>query len=140
MYYENVYCPECGCEDVTLYDDGSCECNGCGFVWQEESRRFQKTNPNPYHHHVRHDNQDFNNGMIAGIIIGGAGIICVLIAIIKYFYGLWNYSIFVKEERIAADNNNDQASTWFLIGLVVFIVGGIFVNAYAPSGRGNNRR
>ena len=22
MYYENVYCPECGCEDVTMYDDG----------------------------------------------------------------------------------------------------------------------
>lgn len=36
MYYENVYCPECGCEDVTIYDDGTCECNGCGFVWEED--------------------------------------------------------------------------------------------------------
>ena len=32
----NVYCPECGCEDVTLYDDGYCECNGCGYQWYEE--------------------------------------------------------------------------------------------------------
>ncbi len=35
MYYENVFCPECGCEDVTIYDDGTCECNGCDFVWHE---------------------------------------------------------------------------------------------------------
>lgn len=35
LYYDNVYCPECGCEDVTIYDDGYCECNGCGFEWQE---------------------------------------------------------------------------------------------------------
>ena len=32
---ENVCCPECGCEDVTMYDDGFCECNGCGFQWYE---------------------------------------------------------------------------------------------------------
>ena len=37
MYNEIICCPECGCEDVTLYDDGSCECNGCGFVWYEEN-------------------------------------------------------------------------------------------------------
>ena len=36
MYYENVYCPECGCEDVTMYDDGFCEYNGCGYQWYEE--------------------------------------------------------------------------------------------------------
>lgn len=36
MYYENVYCPECGCEDVTMYDDGYCECNGCGYQWYED--------------------------------------------------------------------------------------------------------
>ena len=29
-YY--VYCPECGCEDVIMYDDGKCECQGCGFA------------------------------------------------------------------------------------------------------------
>lgn len=36
MYYENIYCPECGCEDVNLYEDGTCECHGCGFMWREE--------------------------------------------------------------------------------------------------------
>ncbi len=36
MYYENIYCPECGCEDVNLYEDGTCECLGCGFIWREE--------------------------------------------------------------------------------------------------------
>ena len=35
MYYENVFCPECGCEDVNLYEDGTCECLGCGFIWRE---------------------------------------------------------------------------------------------------------
>lgn len=34
MYYENVYCPECGCEEIELYDDGTCECLGCGTVWR----------------------------------------------------------------------------------------------------------
>ncbi len=36
MYDDIIYCPECGCEDVTLYDDGYCECNGCGFEWRED--------------------------------------------------------------------------------------------------------
>lgn len=36
MYYENVFCHECGCEDVTMYDDGLCECNGCEYQWYEE--------------------------------------------------------------------------------------------------------
>jgi len=36
MYYENVYCPECGCEEVNLYSDGTFECLGCGFTWKEE--------------------------------------------------------------------------------------------------------
>ena len=27
---------ECRCEDVTMYDDGFCECNGCGYQWYEE--------------------------------------------------------------------------------------------------------
>ncbi len=35
MYYENIYCPECGCEDVNMYEDGTYECLGCGFVWRE---------------------------------------------------------------------------------------------------------
>ena len=33
MYYENVYWPKCGCEDVTIFDNGMCGCNGCSFVW-----------------------------------------------------------------------------------------------------------
>lgn len=35
MYYDNVYCPECGCEEVNMYEDGTCECLGCGFIWRE---------------------------------------------------------------------------------------------------------
>lgn len=35
MFYDNVFCPECGCEDATMYDDGYCDCNGCGFQWYE---------------------------------------------------------------------------------------------------------
>lgn len=31
----NVFCEECGCPDVAIYDDGTCECNGCGFTWRE---------------------------------------------------------------------------------------------------------
>lgn len=36
MYDVIIYCPECGCEDVTIYYDGTYECNGCGFEWSEE--------------------------------------------------------------------------------------------------------
>ena len=28
----NLLCPECGCPEVVVYDDGTCECQGCGFV------------------------------------------------------------------------------------------------------------
>ncbi len=33
MNNEIMYCPECGCEEITIYDDGTCECQGCGFIW-----------------------------------------------------------------------------------------------------------
>ncbi len=36
MYYDNVFCPECGCEDIVIYDNGTCECQGCGYVWKED--------------------------------------------------------------------------------------------------------
>lgn len=36
MYYEYIYCPECECEEVEVYDDGSCECQGCGYQWYLE--------------------------------------------------------------------------------------------------------
>lgn len=29
---DNLLCPECGCPEVIVYDDGTCECQGCGFV------------------------------------------------------------------------------------------------------------
>ena len=32
MNDEEVYCPEC----VTIYDDGYCQCNGCGYEWYVE--------------------------------------------------------------------------------------------------------
>ena len=31
-----VYSPECGCKEVTCFNNGTCECQGCGFVWNEE--------------------------------------------------------------------------------------------------------
>ena len=27
-----LLCPECGCPEVVVYDDVTCECQGCGFV------------------------------------------------------------------------------------------------------------
>lgn len=29
---DGLLCPECGCPEVVIYDDGTCECQGCGFV------------------------------------------------------------------------------------------------------------
>ena len=28
---QDVYCPECGSPNVTVYEDGSCECQDCQF-------------------------------------------------------------------------------------------------------------
>jgi ribosomal protein L37AE/L43A len=36
MNDEEVYCPECGCDEVTIYGDGYCQCNGCGYEWYVE--------------------------------------------------------------------------------------------------------
>jgi hypothetical protein len=36
MNDKEVYCPECGCDEVTIYDDGYCQCNGCGYEWYVE--------------------------------------------------------------------------------------------------------
>lgn len=36
MNDEEVYCLECGCDVVTIYDDGYCQCNGCGYEWYVE--------------------------------------------------------------------------------------------------------
>ena len=34
----NLFCPECGCQEVVAYDDGTCVCQGCGFVgWQHQT-------------------------------------------------------------------------------------------------------
>lgn len=29
--FDDVYCPECGSPNVTVYRDGSCECQDCEF-------------------------------------------------------------------------------------------------------------
>ncbi len=29
----DLFCPECGCPYVTVYEDESLECQGCGFFW-----------------------------------------------------------------------------------------------------------
>ena len=28
---DGLLCPECGCPEVIVYEDGTCECQGCGF-------------------------------------------------------------------------------------------------------------
>lgn len=33
-YSHKLFCEECGCPDVTVYSDGTCECNGCGYTWR----------------------------------------------------------------------------------------------------------
>lgn len=38
MAYVNVFCVECGCEDIEIHKDGTCECLGCGFVWRLDKR------------------------------------------------------------------------------------------------------
>ncbi len=30
--YANLVCPECGCTEVAVLDDGTAECLGCGFI------------------------------------------------------------------------------------------------------------
>ena len=34
VYFHQPFCEECGCPDVTVYSDGMCECNGCGYIWR----------------------------------------------------------------------------------------------------------
>ena len=33
-YHQKLFCEECGCPDVIVYDDGTCECQGCDFTWR----------------------------------------------------------------------------------------------------------
>lgn len=145
MYYENLYCPECGCEDVTLYDDGSCECNGCGFVWQAEtgSRKVESIgntfkqafidHADPYRDKKKHHTYKFNKGMIIAVALEIVGLISACIGIIKWLYGLFAYSIFIKEDRIASEINNDQASVFFWVGVVIIFFAGLLFHATKPS-------
>lgn len=90
-------------------------------------------------------NDEFNTGMIVAIGLEIAGLICVCIAILKWIYGLFAYSIFIKEERIADKINSDEASVWFFVGLGIVIFAGLLFYAYKPAGwgevqkRNNNR-
>ena len=34
-YRQKPFCEECGCPAVIVFDDGTCECQGCGFTWRE---------------------------------------------------------------------------------------------------------
>ena len=34
-YRQKLFCEECGCPDVIVFDDGTCECQGCGYTWRE---------------------------------------------------------------------------------------------------------
>lgn len=61
-------------------------------------------------------NDEFNTGMIVAICLECVGLICVCIALIKWVYGLFAYSMFIKEERVADQINSDEASVWFWVG------------------------
>ena len=34
-YHQKPFCEECGCPDVIVFDDGTCECQGCGYTWRK---------------------------------------------------------------------------------------------------------
>lgn len=34
-YRQKPFCEECGCPDVIVFVDGTCECQGCGYTWRE---------------------------------------------------------------------------------------------------------
>ena len=34
-YRQKLFCEECGCPEVIVFDDGTCECQGCGYTWRE---------------------------------------------------------------------------------------------------------
>lgn len=61
-------------------------------------------------------NDEFNTGMIVAICLECVGLICVCIALIKWVYGFFAYSMFIKEERVADQINSDEASVWFWVG------------------------
>ena len=83
-------------------------------------------------------NDEFNTGMIVAICIEFVGLICVCIALIKWVYGLFAYSMFIKEERIADKINSDEASVCFLVGLGIIFFAGLLFYAFKPSGWGEN--
>lgn len=37
MSCRNLICPDCGCPDVIVYDDGTVVCIGCGLVGSVEN-------------------------------------------------------------------------------------------------------
>lgn len=39
----DLLCPECGCPEVVVYDDGTCVCQGCEFVGNNIKRYFVMT-------------------------------------------------------------------------------------------------
>lgn len=85
-------------------------------------------------------NDEFNTGMIVAICIEFVGLICVCIALIKWVYGLFAYSMFIKEERIADKINSDEATVWFFVGWGIILFAGLLFYAYKPSGWGQGHK
>jgi hypothetical protein len=85
-------------------------------------------------------NDEFNTGMIVAICLEIAGLICVCIAIIKWVYGLFAYSMFIKEERIADKINSEEATVWFFVGWGIILFAGLLFYAYKPSGWGQGHK
>lgn len=38
MYTPDIICPECGSPNIDIYEDGTCICTDCGFVFTIEYR------------------------------------------------------------------------------------------------------
>ena len=74
-------------------------------------------------------NDEFNTGMIIAIGLEFVGLICVCIALIKWVYGLFAYSIFIKEERIADEINSGEATVWFWAGWGIILFAGLLFYA-----------
>ena len=85
-------------------------------------------------------NDEFNTGMKVAVCIEIAGLICVCIALIKWVYGLFAYSIFIKEDRVADQINSSEATVWFWIGWGTILFAGLLFYAYKPSGWGEDQR
>ena len=86
------------------------------------------------------NNDEFNKGMFVAICIEIVGVICIIIALIKWVYGFFAYSIFIEKDRIADQVNSDEATIWFWAGWGIVFLAGLLLYAAKPPGWGENQK